>query len=308
MLPNFPEFKKLELFDKTEIEAISSKFPPYSDFNFTSLWIWNGREKTEVSMLNNNLVVKFTDYLSDNCHYSFLGDNNPSDTAEKLLNLSEKEGLSSTLKFVPEISIAKIDKSRFNLSEDKDNSDYILDNESLLHYKGRALHNHANFKKRFVEVHSNYLNIKILDFYKDEHREHATSLHNLWVQNKIFENKDAGTDLESIAIKRIFDLGKNSENFSLLAIFHTGEIIAFCIDELIGNDYAIRHIMKADTKYKGVYSFLVSEAAKILLEQGIKYVNIEQDLGLKNLRQAKKSFNPATFLKKYTVNKSNRQV
>jgi hypothetical protein len=59
--------------------------------------------------------------------------------------------------------------------------------------------------------------------------------------------------------------------------------------------------MKGDTNYKGVYSFLVSESARQLLKKGKKYTNIEQDLGLPGLRQAKRSYAPAVMLKKYTI-------
>ena len=41
MLPEFPQFKKLELSDKEEVEKFTSKFPPYSDFNFVSMWSWD---------------------------------------------------------------------------------------------------------------------------------------------------------------------------------------------------------------------------------------------------------------------------
>ncbi len=38
MLPQFPQFKPLELTDKSDIEAITKQHLPYSDFNFVSLW------------------------------------------------------------------------------------------------------------------------------------------------------------------------------------------------------------------------------------------------------------------------------
>ena len=65
MIPEFPEFKKLELSDKEEVEKITSKFPPYSDFNFVSMWSWNIENKIWISQLYGNLVVHFTDYLTD---------------------------------------------------------------------------------------------------------------------------------------------------------------------------------------------------------------------------------------------------
>ncbi|MHB1330909.1 MAG: phosphatidylglycerol lysyltransferase domain-containing protein, partial [Minisyncoccota bacterium] len=123
------------------------------------------------------------------------------------------------------------------------------------------------------------------------------------IKNKIFENKDAGSDLESIAINRMFEIGKNNDNYTLVAVFLKDKIVAFCIDEILSDGYSIRHYMKADTTHKGIYSFLVSEDSKVLINRGSRYCNIEQDLGLRNLRQSKKSFNPYTFLKKYTVSK-----
>lgn len=76
MISQFPQFKELELEDKEEIEKFTSKYPPYSDFNFVSMWSWDVRGDMRVSKLNNNLVVRFTDYLTGSPFFSFLGDNN----------------------------------------------------------------------------------------------------------------------------------------------------------------------------------------------------------------------------------------
>ena len=73
MIPGFPEFKKLELSNKEEIENFTSKFPPYSDFNFISMWCWDIKGETRISKFNNNLVVRFTDYLKGNPFFSFFG-------------------------------------------------------------------------------------------------------------------------------------------------------------------------------------------------------------------------------------------
>ncbi len=35
MLPQFPQFKPLELTDKEDIENFTKNFPPYSDFSFS---------------------------------------------------------------------------------------------------------------------------------------------------------------------------------------------------------------------------------------------------------------------------------
>ena len=55
MIPEFPEFKILELSDREEIECVTKHFPPYSDFHFMQMWIWDIHEPVTLSKLNNNL-------------------------------------------------------------------------------------------------------------------------------------------------------------------------------------------------------------------------------------------------------------
>ena len=75
MLPEFPKFKSIDLTDKKEIEEINKKFPPYSDFNFVSMWCWDIKGEMHISILHDNLVVKFTDYLTGDPFFSFFGNN-----------------------------------------------------------------------------------------------------------------------------------------------------------------------------------------------------------------------------------------
>src|SRR6185295_11781832 len=125
MIPEFPKFKKLELEDKKEIEEFTSKFPPYSDFNFVSMWSWDIRGEMRISQLQENLVVKFTDYLTGKPFYSFLGNKNTNSTVEKLLFLSKAEKLEMVLKLVPEDSVLGLDIKKYNIVEDRDHFDYI---------------------------------------------------------------------------------------------------------------------------------------------------------------------------------------
>jgi uncharacterized protein len=301
MIPEFPTFKKLELSDREEVMAHTSSFAAYSDFNFTSMWCWTGEKEIELSKFENNLIVKFCDYIYGKEFYSYLGRNNVSELSKRLIEYSHSKGLEPILKLVPEESIIGLDAEVFKIEESQDNFDYILDTQALIDLKGRKLHNHAGFKRRFSEAHGNLIQSKIFNSCGSESLNELTLLAELWIKNKIRENKEVAPEPEVKALKRVCELEGLADRFRILTIFHDNKIIAFTIDELLMGEYAIRHFMKADTSYKGVYSYLVSESAKMLLENGIKYLNIEQDLGLKNLRQAKNSYRPAAFFKKYTV-------
>ena len=74
MIALFPEFSKIDISHRYEIEAITSKFEPYSDFNFVSLFCWDTDGSAAVSVSNDNLIIKIPDYINGIPVYSMLGD------------------------------------------------------------------------------------------------------------------------------------------------------------------------------------------------------------------------------------------
>jgi len=75
-----------------------------------------------------------------------------------------------------------------------------------------------------------------------------------------------------------------------------GEIIAH------GTMFTI-HFEKADDTYKGIYQFINRSFAAMLVDC-IEVINREQDLGDPGLRQAKMSYRPTSFIKKYRISRS----
>ncbi len=67
MLPKFPNFKKIELSDRKDVENITSRFPPYSDFNFSSLWAWDLEGEMGLSILSSQ-----EPFLRKLCFFGFL--------------------------------------------------------------------------------------------------------------------------------------------------------------------------------------------------------------------------------------------
>jgi len=292
-LPKFPNFKPLEILDKKIIEAITNKFPPYSDFNFLSLWSWNIQGETRISQLHGNLVVRFTDYLTGQPFYSFLGNNRINDTVNALFELSREEKIPQILKLIPEDSIKNLDKNRFKLEEDRDNFDYIYPIEKLKTYDGNKLRGRRNFCNRFKNKYS--AKVKIIEI---PNQDVILSLFLLWAKNKGRTPDEVKNEQE--ALKKCL-LIKNNADIIIIGIFIKEELIAFSICDVLRPKYVILHFEKADERYEGIYSFLMQENAKIFSVNGFKYINFEQDLGIPGLRLSKKSFYPAFFLKKYTI-------
>lgn len=307
MLPAFPQFKKIDLSDKADIENITSQFPPYSDFNFLSMWVWNIQEAMRISEHNGNLVVMFTDYLTGEPFYSFLGNNKVNETVEDLLELSKKEKIEPVLKLMPEDSIKNLDKNKFEIKEERNHFDYIYPIEKIQSYVGSRHKKHRESTRFFARNYN--FEAKQLDLTDKANHKLLVDLIDLWVKNK---KEKAGTnnndfDLddfynEYLALKKLFTAPASLlKSVVCFSVFVDGKLSAFMIDEKVSKDYCISHFGKIDKSHRGNLQLLMQNSAKMFFDLGVNYYNDEQDLGRENLRSAKSSYELAHFLKKYTV-------
>lgn len=301
MIPLFPQFKPLELSDKDEIELITSKYPPYSDFNFISLWSWDIHGEMRVSKLNDNLVVRFTDYVTGKPFYSFLGNNHKEDTIRKLLELSKQEGLEPVLKLVPEDSIKDIDQTAFKIVEDRNNFDYIYKIEHLSGLKGGKYETHRQQINQFHKKHTNW-KVNVINFQEMDHKKDILNLYKKWLLNKgIDPTLDLEYQNEFRALNRLLSISKTLKHkLVCFAVYVENDLVGFIINEHT-NDHNIIHFEKAHIDYKGAYPFLMQQNSKILENFNLKYLNFEQDLGIESLKFTKTKLRPSHFLKKYQV-------
>ncbi len=299
MIPEFPNFKKIELSDKEDVEKFTRQYPPYSDFNFVSMWSWDIKEEMRISQLNNNLVVRFNDYMTGEPFYSYLGNNKINETAKELLDFSiEEKEIHPKLILISDDIIRNISKDRFKSEEDLDNFDYIYDLNQIITYKGSQFLEKRNKVNIFLKRTPNS-RIEIMDLENKISQQKIIDLDEFWFKNKIEKDLNFKTKNELLATKRFFEA--NFKDSLGVGLYVDDKLIGYSIFSILSHQkYAISHFCKADTNFKGVYDYLVQECAKILVGKGCLYLNYEQDLGLPGLRVNKKSF-MSKFLKKHTV-------
>lgn len=301
MIPFFPDFKNLELADKEEFDKYTKKFEPYSDFNFISLWVYNTENDTKISDLNGNLIIRFRDYITNNPFYTFIGTNRVNETANLLLDFSEKEGIGIGLKLIPEACLLEAKFSNnLKIEEDRNSFDYILSVDEIAILSGDKYHTHKNFVNKFHKTYENYhtANLNLLD---SVIQEQMLNVFYTWERRR---NKNRSeTEHELKAIKRLL-YDANSFDLVTLGVYDKEEMVGFIVASLEQMDCAVSHFAKADTDYSGVFYFLYHNLAQILLEKGFKYLNNEQDMGIPGLRKSKEQWNPSHFLKKYIITKS----
>ncbi|EKD65553.1 MAG: hypothetical protein ACD_50C00052G0006 [uncultured bacterium] len=300
MIPQYPDFKKLTLEDKKEIEKRVRQYSPYSDFNFLSLWSYNIDDDIVISDLYGNLVVRFRDYITNEPFYSFIGINNLTKTIDSLLRKSQEEGLKPMLKLIPDIvnKSSPKDTNRFIFEEDRDNFDYIFSVSEIAQLNGNKYHTQKNFVNRFQNLHQNFT-ISLLDLLNGDVQTQVLNVFHTWKRAKNYD--DDHTQRELTALNRTLT---SSSDFNLitLGIYNIEKsLIGFIIADLSEGGYAQSHFVKADISYPGVYYTLYFYLAKHLQAMGYEFLNNGQDLGIMGLRKSKEQWNPVVFLKKYKI-------
>ena len=292
MIPQYPIFSKLNIKNRDEIIELNSKYPPYSDFNFTSIYCWDTDETAEVSMLNNNLVIKLPGYLTGNKIVSILGNINIDASIKILLKDYPK------LELVPQIIIDNI--SEFNdlkITEDRDNFDYIVNASDLAEL---SFHNFPKKRKMLDKFTANFPNIQsqIINLNDSEMIDRIISLFKLWSQNHGKSETESNSEL--IALKRLINNHGSFKESYALGLFDNKQLVGFNTFEIIDQEFGISSFQKGDANYDYIYVKITNELAKFLSPK-CKLINFEQDLGFVGLRNSKLSYHPVEFLKKYII-------
>lgn len=295
VIPDFPEFKLLELTDRADVEAVVHSFPPYSDFSFTNMYAWNA----EVSLLNGNLVMKLADYVSGSPFFSFIGRHRLMDTASQLLDLATKQYQTEVLRLVPACTAQALANDGFTVATDEAATDYVFDVNHVagMHeWTGHSIRRRIRqFAKRYPHYSIRHAPLHAID--TNEFR----ALFALWAERKGYDSPQASHEYP--AFERF--LSSADPCIETVGLYVDSRLVGFSSFELLPDEMAIVHFSKADhSLYGGICDVLYWEEAKLLKTRGVRHYNWEQDLGLLGLQQSKKKYQPCQFLKKFTVCKT----
>lgn len=293
LIPTFPKFSPLTIDTKKDVEHLTKQFEPYSDFNFTSLLCWNTDGSTSVSHLNNNLIVKFPDYVTNEPVYTFIGSDVVTQSLTTILKTVGK------LELVPESVIEHIEQPElFKIEEDEDQFDYIYSTAHHADLAGGHFKNKRKLLGRFIRKHGHNTSAEEIDLRNPATREHIEAIFEKWVLQKATSKSEA--DQERIALKRLVEFSEHLD-ISGHIVRIDGEPAGFSITESLGNKFAIYHFQKTLKDYDFLDIHLTRISSEQLFKNGAHYINWEQDLGIPGLRQAKTNYKPIRMLKKYSI-------
>jgi hypothetical protein len=296
----------MELSDYAEVHRHASRYAPFSDFNFICLWSWDVDGRVQICELNGNLVVQLTDYVTAEPFYTFLGDRGVSDTVATLVDLAARKGLPPALKLVPEIAARKLDSGVFAAAEDSNQADYILLVDRLCAYQGPKLAAKRNEVRKFLRdaPHTRFVPFGLDDTRVTEQCRHVFEQ---WHRRKRPSSSHKSTR-EFRAFERCLEARSPAELIGA-GVFVGDLLAAFSLSEIVDEHYAFTHFEKADTiSFPGVTAFLNQQLANLLASRGIRYINVEQDLGLTGLQLSKRSYAPCDYLRKFDISYRVRQA
>ncbi len=298
-IPEFPAFKLLDIADRDEIERLTHRYPPYSDFNFVSMFCYDTTGDCRVSILNGNLVVRFRDYMTLEPFYSFLGTHRVRDTIERLLEQANRENISPLLRLVPATVVegANGELNGLAVSEDPDSADYIISADELIELTSGRWRSKRKSANRFRRMHP-HCAVKEMDLADYITQDHVQGLLATWAEKK--RKPSAETRNEFAALERIMH---NSRRFNLLTVgaYLDDRLIGFTINEAVHAGHYMGHFGKSDPDYSGISVVLESETAKEMARLGYSQMNYQQDLGIDGLRCYKQSWRPVHCLHKVTI-------
>jgi len=307
MIPQFPSFIRLGIHHKDQINKHVYQFEPYSDFNFVSMWSWNTSGAVKVSSLHDNLVLQFSDYVTNEYFYTFLGTHNPEDTIERLLKLATQKGFKAELRLIPESNLngkSSCFEKRYILKEDISNHDYIYDVLDLITLKGGKYRNLRKIINKYSNKYA-HTTMRRLDISDRQEQKKVVDLLDRWKRKN--KNNDNNTERELHALKRIFTLARHTELIGL-GFFDNNTLIGLQINEIINNTYYMAHYGKSDNSYKELFKYLVVEGARYMTSLGCSRANFQQDLGIPGLRKSKMAFKPSGYLKKYVIRAKQKTI
>lgn len=296
-VPEFPRFVPIDISTKEIIEKYTTKYATFSDFNFTNLFSWNISEEMSLAVLNDNLVIKFCDYISGEVFLSFLGDNSPVDTARRIISYSINRGLPPALRLVPEVCVNALQQDpNFIVEEDIDNHDYIISLADIAQLSGSKQKHTRRLVKKFEQSYGEAASFREIDICSKLNQRQLVEVFQARETRKTLNYSEH----ELNALKRLMNYsGKLGLRCYGVSIHN--KLRAFIILETGRAGRVTGHFWKADTSYRGLYHYLLHKLSIALLAEGRQLMNIEQDLGISGLRQAKMLLRPVGFLKKFSV-------
>ena len=288
-----PAFHPITIEDRALLDArLRAAGYPLCEYTFATLFCWGGCNQTSFALADDWLLIHFNGNGEEG-YLCPVGTGDPTWALDFCLEDLAARGQAPVVKMVPEKVAAGLSKTRYKVTLDRPNCDYVYERSALAELKGRHYSRKRNFIRRFLRS----CNSSISPLTKEdiagcirlvkEWREGVQGCGNLWLD---FEVEACLVCLYNFAELHLLGCVLRVD----------GCIKGFAIGEPLTRDMFVVHYEKAVRECEGIYPVLTQNFAR-LIPPTYTLVNREQDLGVEGLRQAKESYFPLRLEPAYFV-------
>lgn len=186
--------------------------------------------------------------------------------------------------------LASLDPERFEWSTDPDDSDYLYPAENFRGYRGTRLAPKRNLTRQLLRAHA----------LRTEHWSPARAgdcraILAAWMADRA---KTSGEADEAACLAAL----RHAPRLGLRGFVHyaDGTPAGFVLAEAFADGTFVMRFAKGRDRFKGIYPWMFQHFCGQSSSE-VRWLNFEQDLGLANFRQTKRSYAPSVLLAKYRV-------
>lgn len=291
ILPYFPEFRPLQYSDKELIETFTDLYDPLiSELNFTNLYGWHQFKNFSLSLFESGLILQAAPLKQPAFLLPPLGE---VDHMQFCRHVQQNKGsVPQIIRFIDDRNKANF--KGYTLANDRDYWDYVYNTTDLATLKGRKYSKKRNLIHQFMRKHEKYSLHPIENSIIDE----LIAFLDKWCQLRQCCGKEYKCQEFQVTRKCLEEWDRLNCQGGYITI--EDSIEAFIVAEKLNRQTAVIHFEKANPDIQGLYQVINRDYTARYL-QDYTWINREQDIGLPGLRQAKESYNPSHYIKKYTV-------
>ncbi len=285
-------WRDIQLEDKTAVETMICACGCHNaDYSFANMYMWRHEYEPQLCFTDNRLLVGNPKWEM----FSYpKGDGDVQQAMDMLLEEAHSKGDKLFIRGFTDKTLQEflpLYGDRFEISEDRDNADYLYTADKLCNLAGRKLSAKRNHINKF-ERNGDYEHVRITSDNLELARDFVAEFYK--------EKADPDLAAEAIAIDCMFD---NFDALGFMAglLYQNGQPVAFSAGTMLDPECCDVHFEKALPHVEGAYTMINREFARMVaeLQPQLQYFNREEDMGLEGLRKAKLSYYPDILLMKY---------
>lgn len=271
------------------------------EYSFTNLLVWGAAYDQRIADVDGFLMVR----VRGSQGYGYLWPAGAGNV-EKALALLEQDakerGEQLRLVCITPEQVRELERlypGQFDVTFDRDGSDYLYDIDKLSDLGGRKLHSKRNHCARFQDNNPDWV-------YEDmtpEALAECLELDEQWDrQSREREGAEEAEDMTNER-KALLLSAKYFKELKLEGglIRVGGQVVAFTMGDLLSADTFDVHFEKAYNEIQGAYTMINREFSRRIREKypQVRYLNREEDMGIEGLRKAKESYYPDAMVEKH---------